>query len=102
MLQAADASVTDEETDMVIKILATRGARDPVAVLRKEIASGNGYILITEARHRLDRAAWQQEQPGCDRDGPQPHSGACRRGDSQHCTTGWCECACHGPRQVQP
>jgi hypothetical protein len=59
-LAAIDPSVTETETTQVLEILAQRGARSPVAVLHTEIADGNGYALIYEARHRIDRAEWQQ------------------------------------------
>lgn len=90
-LLALDPTVTERETNEVIRILALRGARSPIAVLHKEIAHGNGYVLITEARHWLDRASWQQEEthvrpprltcPTCGRVPATGHAPSCSAGD---------------------
>jgi hypothetical protein len=61
LLRAIDAAVTDDETREVIRILDGRGARDAVAVLGTEIRKGNGYRLLGEARHRLDRQQWNAD-----------------------------------------
>jgi hypothetical protein len=37
----------------------------------------------------------------CDRNGPGPHSDACRNGNSAACAYDWCQCRCHGSR-AQP
>lgn len=34
--------------------------------------------------------------PKCNRNGPGPHSDACRGGQSDRCGVDWCECTCHG------
>jgi hypothetical protein len=60
-LLAIDAGVTEKETAEVLQILASRGARQPAAVLHREIANRNGHALIMEARHRIDRAQWARE-----------------------------------------
>jgi hypothetical protein len=52
-----DPDTTPEEVAEVLAILGERGAREPAAVLRAEIDNGNGYKLLGEARHRLDRGA---------------------------------------------
>lgn len=57
-LLAIDPDVTERETKEVLNLLTSRGARSPLAVLRREIADGNGYALIAEVRHQADRAEW--------------------------------------------
>jgi hypothetical protein len=44
--------------------------RNAAAVLGAEVRNGNGYALVQEVRHRLDRARWRQEDAAAKRDDP--------------------------------
>ncbi len=55
-LKTIDPEITIAEATEVLSEIASRPAvRNPLAVLGAEIANGNGYVLITRARHRLTR-----------------------------------------------
>jgi hypothetical protein len=71
-LRAIDASVTEEVSAEVMKIIKSRPkVRDPVAVLDAELRKGNGYSLIGEAKHNIDRAQWRRQDPRVKQDDPE-------------------------------
>jgi hypothetical protein len=76
-LRAIDASVTEEVSAEVMKIIKSRPkVRDPVAVLDAELRKGNGYSLIGEAKHNIDRAQWRRQDPRVKRDDPERYDPA--------------------------
>jgi hypothetical protein len=96
MLRAVDPSVTEEEATEVVRILSARPAvRDPIAVLGAEIRNGNGYALITEARHRLGRGEPVTPPLPASR-AAAARTAACRSDDHEYCPgPALCSCGCH-------
>jgi hypothetical protein len=76
IIRAAYPDATDDEIETIIEDRASHGARNLPAVLAYEAREGT--LLLP-----------------CDRNGPDPHSDACRHGDSPHCGMEWCQCRCH-------
>ena len=52
--------------------------------------------ILNRSRKGARRAgAKGARAPACDRDGPAPHSNACRAGQTAQCGSDWCACRCH-------
>jgi hypothetical protein len=71
MLAAAVPDVTGRETELVTEMVAKRpGVRSPTAVLRCEIADGNGPSLVAEVRRRQSAGSsarsWCGQRDLCD------------------------------------
>jgi hypothetical protein len=63
MLAAVDATVTGAEAEAVLRLLAGRGARSPVAVLRAAVRDGAAARLLDKARSGLSQSAGNGHQP---------------------------------------
>lgn len=84
--------------------MAPRGVADgPNGVSQatpKEILKGSGIGARANGAE-APRAHQPKPRRQCDLDGPDPHSNACRHGDSRDCHASWCQCRCH-PARVTP
>jgi len=78
IIRDAIPSITDAEIETIIHKISQRNPRSIVAYIKT--LAGNGDL----AKYRA-----------CDEDGTEPHSNACRNGDGNNCTAGWCKCQCH-------
>jgi hypothetical protein len=86
-LRAVVADASERETEIIIANLRSRGARSPLAVLRREITDGGAQELIAEARSRPVAAA----APGTP-----VRTASCRSDDHENCPRpGDCTCQCH-------